>query len=502
MSGYFIYCRKSSEAEDRQVLSIESQISALKELAVKLNLSVMEVLTESKFGMAQKYVDDLSKNVKRGLKTKLENGWFPATPPSGYQNYADKMTGRNTIIKDPELFPHVRRMWDLMLAGTHTPTRILDLANQQWGLRTRRTRQHGGKPFSRSAIYKIFSSPFYYGWFEFPRGSGHWFRGKHETMVTEGEYERVQVLLGRRGNPRPRSKREFAFTGLIQCGDCGRAVTAEEKHQLICDSCKLKFAYRKQDRCPGCQVAVDSMVKPVFLHYTYYHCSKSRKPLCPQRSVNGEELERQIMEFLGRITLSFQFKDWAIRYLHELHEQEIIFKKDILKSQNKAHEECLAQLENLLTLKTSPANRDGSLLSDEEYARRRGKLLKEKATLESGLSGAAADLEKPLSLSEQLFEFACKVQEKFTKGGPEVKKQILDAVSSNLTLKNKILLIEARKPFGILGDTMPFEISPILPIEPEKTLGPAGQKTPSTLLRPSRRAMRELNPRPFFWREM
>jgi DNA invertase Pin-like site-specific DNA recombinase len=45
---FFLYARKSSESEDRQIQSIEDQISRLKELASNLGISIKEILTESK----------------------------------------------------------------------------------------------------------------------------------------------------------------------------------------------------------------------------------------------------------------------------------------------------------------------------------------------------------------------------------------------------------------------------------------------------------------------
>jgi site-specific DNA recombinase len=565
MPGYFIYCRKSSEAEDRQVLSIESQTRELEALAAKLNLPVVEVLTESmsakapgrpifnemmqrlyqgeaagiicwkldrlarnavdggsiiwaikqhgikvmtpaqsyareddnvilmyiEFGMAQKYVDDLSKNVKRGLKTKIENGWYPGVAPLGYLNQTNKLTGENTLIKDPDRFPLIRHMWDLMLTGRYTPPKILEVANAEWGFRTRQMRRLGGRPLARSAIYKIFTNPFYYGHFEYPRGSGHWYQGKHEPMATEPEYDRVQTLLGRKGNPRPQAHPEFAFTGFIRCGDCGRMVTAEEKHQVMCGNCKFKFACRNRDACPRCKTPVEKMANPRFLHYTYYHCSRSRRPSCRQKCVSGPELEKQINERLARISISEQFKNLAIKYLHVLDTQEAQSQADIVQGQEQAYRACLGHIEGLVSLKTSPGNRDGSLLSDAEYADRRARLLKEKTALQKSLNDAGQQKEQGLKLSERTFEFACLVQKRFTKGNPKTKKDILDTIASNLILKDKKLLIEARKPFVILGDALSSEAPVISPIEPEIMQVVQGRNIPSIFQRPQLRGGRD-----------
>ena len=64
-------------------------------------------------------------------------------------------------------------------------------------------------------------------------GAGHDGPPEHLARMTEQEFDAVQRLLIR-SKRMPRNRRVFALTGLIRCGGCGSAVTAEEKHQLIC----------------------------------------------------------------------------------------------------------------------------------------------------------------------------------------------------------------------------------------------------------------------------
>ncbi len=520
MSRYFIYCRKSSEAEDRQVLSIESQITELKRLAVKLNLSVIEVLTESQsakapgrpvfnkmverihkgeaqgiicwkldrlarnpvdggsinwmlqegiikhiqtfdrayypednfllmyfeFGMANQFILDLSKNVKRGLRAKLEQGWRPNLAPLGYLNDKTKGKGRNEIVKDPERFALVKKMWKLMVSGSYTPPKILEIATNRWGLRTR-----VGKMLSRSMVYRIFTNPFYTGLFEFPRGSGNWYQGKHEPIVTLREYDRVQSFLGRKGNPRPK-RHIFAFRGMIRCGECGATITPDKKNQTICSGCRYKFSSNNRKTCPRCQTPVEDMKRPIVLSYLYYRCTKRKDPNCSQGSIEIKELERQIDETLSRVQISESFKNWAIKYLKKENEKEAATQQTILSSQRRAYDSCLKKLDNLLQLKISPSNSDGSLLSDEEYAKRKGKLMEEKLRLEEILHDREGRIDRWLEVAESTFDFACHARQWFQNGTPEEKTRILQALGSNLNLKDKILQIELKKTFLWLAD--------------------------------------------------
>ena len=63
-----IYARKSSESEDRQVLSIDSQVQELKLLALRHGHQVAEILSESRSAKAPGRVvfDQLMRRVSQG----------------------------------------------------------------------------------------------------------------------------------------------------------------------------------------------------------------------------------------------------------------------------------------------------------------------------------------------------------------------------------------------------------------------------------------------------
>src|SRR5665213_2237226 len=57
------------------------------------------------FGQSKYYSDALSENVKRGVRTKIENGWWPTKAPLGYRNDAET----KTITVDNKRLPMVRQ---------------------------------------------------------------------------------------------------------------------------------------------------------------------------------------------------------------------------------------------------------------------------------------------------------------------------------------------------------------------------------------------------------
>ena len=396
-------------------------------------------LSQSQYSSAK-----LSKDVKRGLEQKAKMGWLPSRAPSGYLNNTDTQIGIQIVVKDPLRFPLIRKMWNLMLTGNYTPLQILEIANNEWGYRNVSRKTLGGERLSRSGIYQIFNNSFYYGWFEFPEGSGKWYQGKHNPMITEEEFERVHALLGRKRKP-TRQKRVFSFRGLIQCGECGYQITAEEKNQVICTKCKQKFSYVNRDSCSRCTTPIEQMINPTFLHYVYYRCSKKQPDVqCRQGYVEVKQLERQIDQYLKKIHINQKYLDWSIKYLKKVHKQESSSRQAVVKSQQAAYKNITGKLDKLLEM------RMGEEISEEEYRNKKSEFLKKRTQLKENLENECQRQDKWLKLAERAFNFARYARFWFAEGDLQQKREILATLGSNLILKDRKLTLHAAKPFFIL----------------------------------------------------
>jgi site-specific DNA recombinase len=553
MPIYFMYCRKSSEDEDRQIISNESQEHELDPIAardglvirdrIKEEASAKESGTRPNFNKMLKrikkdeanaimcwHLNRLSRNatdaanlielmdrgklveirtpgqtfrntpgdkflvtlfcsqaklendnkgvdVKRGLKAKAAMGHYPGVAPQGYLNDKTKNRGERDLYNDPERFDFVKQMWRMLLVRTHTPPQILKIANEEWGFRTRKTKKTGGKPLSISGLYHIFHNPFYYGWYEYPTGSEKWYEGKHEPMVTREEFEQVQMILGRNGSTRPSRPLSLPYMGIMQCGNCEGMITAEEKHQVRCTTCRHKFACSRRDRCPRCKTSIAEMSGPQLRRYVYYHCAR-RKTECREPSLEVNELEKLIAQELKRVHVSAEFNKWAFRYLQELYLQDIDTILNTSQSREKALADCVKRLDKLVELKTSPRNEDGSLLSDEEYSDRRRMLLQEKAMLESSRT-EMRKVEYARRQTEETFKIAEAAPTSFVQGDVPARKEVLARIGSNLAVKDKKLIIKAIDPFAFIREFKSDELQENESTEPQKSVAASGQNGPT-----------------------
>ena len=363
------------------------------------------------FANSKYYVDSLSENVKRGIRTKVEKGWRPNQPPIGYLN-ADDPT---PIIPDPERFPIVQRMWQLAMTGTYTLRQIRDIAANEWGLRTKKRKKTGGNVLSISAMYAIFRNPFYAGLL---RLNGRTYPGKHQPMVTLVQFDLVQKNLGRPGAPQPK-RNSWAYTGLIRCGSCGLAVTAEEKVN--------RFGY----------------------HYVYYHCTKRRgSAVCREPYMPLARLETEIEAFLESITLSDEMHAWAMdrveRETTTVHSGAVASRAALQKALSE-NETALRNLRHL---------RVRDQITDEEFATDREALETERLRLQEQLS--EADPAKAFEPAKLFISFSNRALKWFREGDDETKRLILEITGSNPLLKNRELTIDARFPFHRWSGKRPF----------------------------------------------
>ena len=242
----------------------------LKERQIRL-ASVVEQLDESNSGilvehimasLAEFYSANLSEEVKKGLRQKIQSGGWPHLPPIGYRAINRQVT------VDPQIGPVVRRAFELYGRGNLTLQTL------------KRRLEQDGHGFSISALQRLLRNPFYKGELRWKGGD---YPGRHEPLVTSELFDEVQIHLN-----------------------------GKTRRRLTSPKCNLWL--RGFARCAACSSLMSSESHPPF---DYYRCRRNtaKRDRCRARFCNARRMDAAVLEIYRQITLTPPIKRFLGRAL-------------------------------------------------------------------------------------------------------------------------------------------------------------------------------------------
>ena len=346
MQKFFLYARKSTDVEDKQVLSIDAQLTELRSFAREQGLDVIEEFIEKQSakvpgrpifgqmlrriergeanGIVSWHPDRLARNSVDGgqiiylldtgklASIKFPTFWcdntgqgkFMLNMAFGQSKYYVDSLSENTKRGLRQkvrmgIFPSQAPLGYINDSRTKTivvekkKAKIIRLAFERYAKGNQRLEdisnflaKNGIVSRGGKRIHKTRATFILSN--PFYTGlfnySGELHEGKHEPIISKKLFDSVQEIMKLRGQPERKSKNEpQPFCGLISCTECGMMITGEYK-------------VKKQ--------------KNGNVHnYTYYHCTKKNKLVkCSQPCIREEELNRQLSSIIQKVSLP---RDWA-----------------------------------------------------------------------------------------------------------------------------------------------------------------------------------------------
>ncbi len=196
-------------------------------------------------GMAAYYSEQLSQNVKRGMKASAAKGQCTGgTRPLGYTTDENKK-----YVIDPEHAPTVKLIFE-MYAGGKTISEIVKDLNGR-GLRTLK-----GKPFTFGSLNTLLKNEKYIGTYSYNNEVR--IENAIPPIIDTETFYKVQEMLkyNQRASSHKNSKAEYLLTEKLFCGKCGTGMvgvcgtssTGARHHYYICMSQKKKLCSKKPVR--------------------------------------------------------------------------------------------------------------------------------------------------------------------------------------------------------------------------------------------------------------
>ncbi|MGB2950664.1 MAG: recombinase family protein, partial [Rhodococcus sp. (in: high G+C Gram-positive bacteria)] len=230
----YVIVHKVDRLARNRVDDVEINV-AIQRSGAKL-VSVTENIDETPSGMlmhgimssiAEFYSRNLATETRKGMAQKVKNGGTPGMVPFGYLNVRTRTPEGyeiRTVTLDPDRAEHVRWIFDAYGSGEWTMTQIREELERR-GITSLPRPKRPPKPMATSHIENILSNRYYLGFVKF---EGAWHPGRHEPLIDEETWERVQAV--RAGRVRSREKPQqhpHYLKGTLYCGHCGDMLGVE-----------------------------------------------------------------------------------------------------------------------------------------------------------------------------------------------------------------------------------------------------------------------------------
>ena len=406
-----------------------------------------------KVATAEYYVRLLSENVKKGQKEKISQGWLPTKPPLGYKTVGDK--GHKVHIIDDGKSHLVKRLFEGFASGEYSVTTISNKA-YEIGLRT----PNGGK-VARSRIHGYLRDPFYIGKL---RWKDEIYEGKHEPLIDEDIFNKVQSLLTSKNTPKYR-KLNHLFKTKIRCGECKGLITWEPHKGT-----------------------------------NYGHCNK-RYHNCSQNTwVREPDIENQLLKGFEKLEIkSPRLVGWIRKALKESHREEADFHSSSVDELRKRYDQIKFRLDKLYDDKLDET------ITGAFYRQKYDQYTKELNDIDHSLGKHTQANKKYFELGINIYEISQRAADIYRKAKLEDKRQLISLVYNQMTVKDSVLFYSYTKPFQILAEAVIVTNSSntdkvinnhTVKFEPEENVDISTKKEGFYALHPILLPRRDSNPEP------
>jgi site-specific DNA recombinase len=359
--------------------------------------------------MAKNYIDNLSEEVKKGMREKAEQGIYPSRAPFGYINVREN--DRSIILPDPVNAPIVREMFKMYSFGNCS---LNDL--KEYLQKNNVKLFKSSSKVNTSAIHKILKNSFYLGKFVWDKKT---YIGSHEQLVSRQIFNETQKALQLRGRKSSRRrKRIYTFQGFVKCGECGRLMVPDFKKNK----------------------------------YVYYSCKSGTSKLedCNNNSYVREEVfDKLFVNILQNLIFDDNIISLLVKALKESHSQEHQFHQSRQKKLRSELSKIDARLSQIYEDKLD------NLISLEFYMQKREEYTDLKLDLISKVAEGDNANRVYLNQGIHIVELLGSAPELYSLGNIEQKRKIVNLIGSNFFYVNNKLGIQYRQPFDIIANMNP-----------------------------------------------